>query len=483
MKRLILMACIALVSSAALNAQTVNATTVNVSSKIKLKSNIVTDFQLDTNFVSNSKIPTSLAIKKYIDGHSNSSSTQNLQIVTDAGNLTTNPINIGYMGGFFADNYLGLTQSSILFAGPNISSKIIPSAGTSLVAIPQTQGFQQTLAVSVNNEFADANGNINLATGGYTPTVEIEDTTEVPNTLSLQSIAWSPKLKIFLGVKQQCNSSTLYIYTSTDGVNWISNIANNFILNWQCKISWNNDLKKFIAVGSSSNLACQYNSQIKAGFQMSSDGINWEIHPPSLPRGSYVFVSEYCYSKELNILLATSNVNEIYKSTDKGLTFTLASNSTGMQFYNVYWFKELNKFIAYDENNTTLKYSTDGDNWTIGNSGVSGIYFSYFSDNFFYDKNVSKIVSLTTLGVGQFISSSDGINWETTGEVNPNAYRLYSYNKYLGKYLYYSNNTSTSFLGTTPLNSTALCYSPELNIYLGISADYSKIIVSKMTKY
>jgi hypothetical protein len=474
MKRVLLSAIAAIMVSATTMAQTVNAATVNVSSKIKLKTNVVTNIQTDLNFSSDSSLPTSKAVKAYFFanvGGGNTAPTLNptLNYLPKKGNGST------------------LLDSKIMDNGNNVGINTAYPAWTLDVAgMTNTMGFRMFEGENEGDVLtSDGSGQGHWQTPikGYTPTVEIEDTVQISNPYLITSICWSPTLRKFLGVSQQCNNATLYTYTSTDGINWTANIANNFILNWQCKISWNNDLKKFIAVGSSSNLACQYNSQIKAGFQMSSDGINWEIHPPSLPRGSYVFVSQYCYSKELNILLATSTVNEIYKSTDKGLTFTLASSSTGMQFYNVYWFKELNKFIAYDQNNTTLKYSTDGDNWTIGNSGVAGIYFSYFSDNFFYDKNVSKIVSLTTLGVGQFISSTDGINWATTGEVNPNAYRLYSYNKYLGKYLYYSNNTSTSFLGTTPLNSRALCYSPELNTYLGISADYSKIIVSKISKY
>lgn len=471
------MACLALVSATNIKAQTVNATTVNVSSKIKLKTNIITDFQLDTNFVSQNKIPTSKAIYDFVLGRTTTNGGGNAA-------PTLNPtLN------FLSKKGIGstLVDSKIMDNGNNVGINTAYPAWTLDVAgMTNTMGFRMFEGENEGDVLtSDGSGQGHWQTPikGYIPTVEIDDTIQVPNVLQLSSIAWSPKLRIFVGVKQQCNSATLYTYTSIDGISWVTNVANNFILNWQCKISWNNDLKKFIAVGSSSNLACQYNSQIKAGFQMSSDGINWEVHPPSLPRGSYVFVSQYCYSKELNVLLATSASQGIYKSVDNGLTFTLAANTGSLQFYNVYWFKELNKFIAYDVNNTTLKYSTDGEIWTVGNSGTAGIQFSYYGDNFFFDKNVNQLVSLTTIGGGQFISSVDGINWATTGEVNPNAYKLYSFNKYLGKYLYFTNTTNTSYLGNLSLNSRVLCYSPELNIYLGTDDYYTKIWVTKIARY
>jgi hypothetical protein len=378
----------------------------------------------------------------------------------------------------FSPNSTALVNSKIFDNGTNVGI-----GTTSPTNVLHTVGNirVQTSDTAVGRVLTDIGNGVAAWKPSYTPTVEIEDTTQVTNTFLISSIAWSPKLKIFLGVSQQCNTSTFYTYTSPDGINWTANVANGFILNWQCVVEWNADLKKFIATGASSDFACGFNANIKSGLQMSDDGINWEVHPTTLPRGTQIFYTKYTYSKELDVLLATSGTG-MYKSIDKGLTFALVSGTGANNFGDIYWFKELNKFIAYPANSTSLNYSTDGgDTWTAGTSGAGGISFSFFRNAFFYDSKIQKVVSMIASGGGKFISSVDGLTWVLTGEVNPNTYKLYSYNKYLGKYLYYSDASSTSYLGTIHLNSKAICYAPDLNIYL--SSISGKIVVTKMAKY
>jgi Carbohydrate esterase, sialic acid-specific acetylesterase len=67
MKRVIVLAMFAIFFKST-SAQTVNAASINVKNKLTIKNKTITDIQSDTNFVSDSKIPTSLAVKKIIDG-------------------------------------------------------------------------------------------------------------------------------------------------------------------------------------------------------------------------------------------------------------------------------------------------------------------------------------------------------------------------------------------------------------------------------
>jgi hypothetical protein len=76
MKRFLFMAMLAL-TAIITNAQTWTGANVNVSKSLKLRGNLVTNFQNDTNFISDFKVPTSLAVKAFVNARIGTGSVSN----------------------------------------------------------------------------------------------------------------------------------------------------------------------------------------------------------------------------------------------------------------------------------------------------------------------------------------------------------------------------------------------------------------------
>jgi hypothetical protein len=188
MKRFLFLAIAATLVSATtmaqgtINPNTVNATTVNVSSKIKLKTKTITGFQTDLNFNSDSLLPTSKAVKAYVNAYGGGGAVNDLQTVTTAGNITTNQIvtkladnsfrtTLGPGGVGVVNNVtqssLGFTFDKLTFADQNSFTEHVLKANPNPLSsvylqMPNGDGNHYTIPVSVNGITANEQGNIIL---------------------------------------------------------------------------------------------------------------------------------------------------------------------------------------------------------------------------------------------------------------------------------------------------------------------------------
>jgi hypothetical protein len=163
MKRLLFLAIAASFVSLNASAQTVNANTINVTNKIKLRTNTVTSIQRNGSFISDSSLPTSKAVKKFFDDNYTVIGVPNLQSVTTSGAITSNGIICGVISnGFIEDDYCHYNDSGLTFKKNDQYSyfHINQNGPTSLITPVTTN--ERVIPVSVNGVFADQSGNVQI---------------------------------------------------------------------------------------------------------------------------------------------------------------------------------------------------------------------------------------------------------------------------------------------------------------------------------
>ncbi len=169
-----IMALMAFFVSAA-HAQTVNATSVNASKNIKLKDNTVTDFQTDTVFSSDQKIPTSKAVKDYVLGHGGGGGgSQTLDQVAKRDSVSTSKITVG---GFNNSKLRVYENNAAANADSNRVDKLVNgdeyylpyNAGVFTKAIFYKSNIVVDLTAILQGAYRSTNMGTELVTAGYVP--------------------------------------------------------------------------------------------------------------------------------------------------------------------------------------------------------------------------------------------------------------------------------------------------------------------------
>lgn len=172
-------------------------------------------------------------------------------------------------------------------------------------------------------------------------------------------------------------TSTNYVLTSLDGLNWTAQQTNQLVLG----------LKDIVWTGT------QYIATSDRGtFYTSPDAITWTIQ--NLLAG-LIDINALAWSG--SVAVAVGEGGNIWSTSD-GINWTQQIGVTTEYLSDVEWLN--NQFIAVGANGTVL-FSTDGTNWTTESTGTANFLATV-------SWNGSTYVALGTSGS---FTSSDGVTW------------------------------------------------------------------------
>ena len=237
------------------------------------------------------------------------------------------------------------------------------------------------------------------------------------NNLYCESIAWSPKLSLFVTVSSSVNNYN--IMTSSDGINWILRF-NPFSDMGLKRVIWINELEIFLAIG--------YNGNIVRGL-ISIDGENW-CRSNLSNNNSW---NSVCWINHLNLIMAVGSSNSQIAVSSNGINWTYitppASNITG--YNSLAYSKELGMIIATIGWNNY--YSFDGTNWYYNSINEYSPYIYWISQ-------LNVFIGLHT----QYLNYSyDGINWfrlvSFSGGFINNGYLALGWSPYLNMFILGAN--------------------------------------------
>jgi len=227
-----------------------------------------------------------------------------------------------------------------------------------------TNLLKQVIWVKEQSKFVIIGDNGYVAISSDSYNIDISSTIISVNTLN--SIAWSPQLGIYLTVGKS-NSSLPFTATSIDAINWSNNIIYDDI-QVLSSVIWVPELKRFIVVGSySPNGGIDYH-----GFYMSTlDGKNWDISGIILADNDNQFKS-VIWSPELSRIVAVgeSGFYATAKAEKDSLIWDYSGNISSIDKYNkVIWISQLQRFVAIGDKSPFghMISSLDGINWDLSN--------------------------------------------------------------------------------------------------------------------
>lgn len=292
----------------------------------------------------------------------------------------------------------------------------------------------------------------------YIKTVDIIDSIiGVANDQLITSVAWSPKLSLYVGIAGNLSAANSgKTFTSTDGVNWVLRTNANYQINQGLDLIWSDELGKFIACGYKYTGGSIYYPAIAT----SADGIAWV----TALAGTNKQINSVAYSPELKMIVGLGNRNYpedtfVYYSTDGGATMTENVAGFGAPF-KVIWVKDLAKFICV-KNTGLVSTSTDGINWT--DITITTNFIRSFAYNT-KDKSF-----LAYYGSGTFLKSTDGTTWSTAfTNANYDVQDLV-YNKYLDRYIMVDGNKSV-LLSTNGTTINKIYQSVPFTLMTGVKA-------------
>lgn len=241
---------------------------------------------------------------------------------------------------------------------------------------------RSTIWIKELRKFVSAYSNVATSPDGFKWTVH--------GSLPSNSIAWSPSLRIAVGVTYN------RVDTSVNCQDWISRTpaaANT----WTC-VEWSPELGIFCAVASSGT----------ANRVMTSpDGITWTARTSAADNAW----SGLAWAARLGLFVAvsTSGTNRVMTSPD-GITWT-AQTCPSQAWYSVAWSESLNTLVATASDR--VMYSQDGVNWTQ----CSGTPINGYGYNVIWAEKINKFVVATYsngAGNSSVFVSSDGISWSGT---------------------------------------------------------------------
>jgi hypothetical protein len=159
---------------------------------------------------------------------------------------------------------------------------------------------------------------------------------------------------------------------SNDGINWLN--GNNTFSAGGYNISWNENIRVFVAVGDDLDFSQKY----------SYDGINW-LNGNAIDYINYVTTSN-------NLFLAVGNATAI---SNDGINWTMPFGLTGLQYSGNWSISDGNDnwvIVGNDGDNLTLQYSTPSESWlyletlrVVGPTGANGP--TYLSGNYIPQQN------------------------------------------------------------------------------------------------
>ena len=229
-------------------------------------------------------------------------------------------------------------------------------------------------------------------------------------SLRWEVLTWSEELGIFCALTTgQWGSSD--VLTSSDGVTWTPQNGAYNGHNWK-SIVWSKSLGIFCAVSSTDSLG---NSK---KVMTSPDGINWTLQ--TTPYGSIVNQNyswnAVTWSEELGIFCAVASIDTVYANkrtmtSSDGINWTIGNTIIDSHWRNVIWAKELNLFVSVASDGAWWEprqcmVSSDGVNWTpkyIDNTAM------YSFTGIVYDNSNSLLITNTS--DGRIFTSSDGTTW------------------------------------------------------------------------
>ncbi len=287
------------------------------------------------------------------------------------------------------------------------------------------------------------NNRIMTSSDGTTWTTQ--DTTNV--NIDFKCFAYSSSLNIIVAGSNGdgLNSSYLYnkIATSTNGTSWTLRDSLYDLL-WD--VIYVNELSLFIAV---SSRGTGYTKQLA----YSSDGYIWNYG--FIDNTISASFKKVCWSSALSLLIATSNTNKFYKSTD-GINWTSVIVPNSTTWNCIMWINELNMFIAVGNSGQVIK-STDGNTWSSITmpSSRNNTYIEWSSS-----LNLAIIVTQSNPTI--YFTSNDGNTWtertmlaDGITNINTDTSPIITWISQLNLFIYFcSLYTSTYYTSTDGLNWT-----------------------------
>ena len=346
----------------------------------------------------------------------------------------------------------------------------------------------------------------------------------------LSAICYSEELSLF--VASSFDSTNTFLYTSSDGINWVKVLTLNNENNDLSFIYYSEDLNLFVAGGDtviltssdgvnwnetsiSYNLSdiiyvSSKNAFYASGYQgifKSSDGVNWiKLYDFSS------FLAGITYSKELDLFVVVGTAGTIFTSINgvDWIDRTLVQQENNL--IHCIFNPNINSYIIVGDNGI-LYTSSDGENWQIQTSDITNsltaICYSqknkkYIMTGYFYNEYNAiytssngldwnriviephfnaiccseKLGIIIAVGYIKIGISSDGENWNYVDFVNPGTLNGITYSEELNLFVAVGDMIITSSNGYdwnledfTLGNDESLlsvCYSEELNLFVAV---------------
>ena len=279
--------------------------------------------------------------------------------------------------------------------------------------------------------------------------------------LNLQSICWSPELRMFCAVTY--NTNTNKAITSSDGIIWTERTLPSSN-NWR-NICWSPELRMFCAIAYNTNKAIT-----------SSDGTTWTER--TLPN-SHNWKS-ICWSPELRMFCAVGSSNKAITSPD-GTTWTERTLPGNQNFYqSICWSPELHMFciVGYDNKAVT---SSDGITWI-----ERPLPDTNYLESICWSPELRMFCAVGSSS-SKVVTSSDGITWTERTSPSNNNWKSMCWSPELRMFCavaYNINKVTTSLNGITwikkplPGNQNfyqSICWSPELRMFCAVGSSNKAI--------
>ena len=288
------------------------------------------------------------------------------------------------------------------------------------------------------------NNRIMTSSDGITWTTQ--NTTNL--NIDFKCFAYSLSLNIIVAGSNGNGLSNVYAYnkiaTSTNGTSWTLRDS-IYDLSWD--VIYVNELNLFIGV--SSRGGSGYTKQLA----YSSDGYIWNygyIDNTIAPSFQKV-----CWSATLSLLIAISNSNKFYKSTD-GINWTSMTVPHSTIWNCIIWINELSMFIAVGSSGRVVK-SSDGNTW-------SSITMPSSTNNTYVEWSSSLNLAIITTQSSPtiYFTSNDGDNWtqrtmlaDGVNNINTNMSSVITWISQLNLFMYFGiSNVYTYYTSTDGLNWT-----------------------------
>ena len=389
--------------------------------------------------------------------------------------------------------------------GINWTSMSVPSGTWSYIKwIPQINMFIAVASAGTNRAIYSTDGTnwLNLS---------------LPNTNNYSSIDYSPSLNLI--IITSLTNPTIY-YTSSNGIDWTDRILYNSGGPTNSKVVWISQLNLFI-----------YSIANGSSYYISTNGINWTLYEytmtygPTTSRAKVINTSKPIWVNKFNKLYIIANVDDnttrIMESSD-AITWTKIYSMPSIHnaYSNLYWSDSKNQLIAYGYgtyqfsyspflilnhyidpiinynlssinalNNYNTNASTESISTWISRPAISTNSPSWFSICYSIEQNL-----FVAVGTNGCMTSSNGISWTNVPSPLLNVWSAVIYAKELNLFVAVASNPFSyqsvvqnnsvmtslnginwSYSNTTAVstnhNWTSVCWSPELNLLVAVSAD------------